>query len=142
MRDQIAEETAGIPSRGDATSEAGVTRIDLVCGARAGVEAVESVRRWAADRALSVAVTDRLSRTVLAAMALGRRFAPGGLTIRLRWGDVDHVRLDLRWHRCRKHPTTEDPESRAAAATLDAVADEWGPSAVDAMSHWAVVDAR
>ena len=119
-----------------------MTRVDLVCGTRIGVEAVESVRRWAADRALSPAVSDRLSRTVLAAMGHGRRFSARGLTIRLRWWDVDHVRVDLRWHRCREHPTTDDPETRAAAATLDAVADEWGSSAGDATSYWAVVDAR
>jgi hypothetical protein len=122
--------------------EVGVTRIDLVSSPRTAMEAVESVRRWARDRALSGTVTDRLSRTVLAAMSHGRRFSSRGVTIGLRWSDVDHVRVELLWRRCCERPVSEDSEAQAAALTLDAVADQWGCRTTDPVGHWAVVDAR
>jgi hypothetical protein len=126
----------------------GVTRIDLVCGPAIEQTAEALTRRWAQDRALRGPIVERLATLALTATEHGLRFGPRGLTLQIRWLDLDRIRLEVRWHggSSTAHPSSRDP-SRArsqieqVAATLDELADGWGLSSdANAAVHWMVVD--
>ena len=128
----------------------GVTRIDLVCGPAIEQTAEALTRRWAQDRALRGPIAERLAGLALTATEYGLRFGPRGLTLQIRWLDLDRVRLEVRWHggSGAALPISRDP-SRArrdieqVAASLDQMADEWGISSdAQAPVHWMVLDTR
>ena len=131
-------------------STVGVTRIDLVCGPAIEQTAEALTRRWAQDRALGVPITERLGTLALTATEYGLRFAPRGLTLQIRWLDLDRIRLEVRWHGCSStaHPSSRDPfrvrgEIEQVAAILDAMTDDWGISRdAHARVHWMVLDTR
>ena len=128
----------------------GVTRIDLVCGPAIEQTAEALTRRWAQDRALRGPITERLATLALTATEHGLRFEPRGLTLQIRWLDLDRIRLEVRWHGCSStaHPSSRDPsrvrgEIAQVAAVLDEMADEWGISSdAPAPVHWMVLDTR
>jgi hypothetical protein len=128
----------------------GVTRIDLVCGPAIEQTAEALTRRWAQDRALRGPIAERLATLARTATEHGLRFEPRGLTLQIRWLDLDRIRLEVRWHGCSStaHPSFRDPsrargEIERVAAVLDEMADEWGiGSEARDEFHWMVVDTR
>ncbi|MBF4764406.1 hypothetical protein ISU07_14830 [Nocardioides islandensis] len=128
----------------------GVTRIDLVCGPAIELSAEALTRRWAQDRALRGPIVERLATLALTATEHGLRFGPRGLTLLIRWLDLDRIRLEVRWHGCSSSdpPCSRDPslargEIERAAAILDELADDWGISSdAPAPVHWMVLDTR
>jgi hypothetical protein len=123
----------------------GVTRVDLVCGPQVAHTALELVRRWGRDRALSSTAMVRLSSLVLAAVSHGLRFNPRSVTITLRWVDLDRVRVDVRWRNCSRTaiPVEADGDLESTAGTLDALAEDWGFATSSwGPVQWMVFDTR
>ncbi len=145
IRGQESEQRAETVSEAWATSEAGVTRMDLVCSPRIEFTAQQMARRWGRDRALPAEAVDRLATLVLAAVRHGLRFGPRGVTILVRWLDTDRVRVDVRWRGCSGSALSRGPagDVESTAATLDALAEGWGfgASSVDPV-QWIVLDSR
>lgn len=139
------------PAADDAREPAvGVTRIDLVCGPAIEQTAAALTRRWAQDRALRLPISQRLATLALTATEYGLRFGPRGLTLQIRWLDLDRIRLEMRWHGCSNAalPSSREPfrargEIEQVAAVLDEMADDWGISSdAHAPVHWMVLDTR
>jgi hypothetical protein len=123
----------------------GVTRFDMICNARTPVTVAGLARRWGEDRVLSAAAVGRLAMLVRAAMEHGLRFDPRGVTMTLRWLDVDRVRIDVWWDGCsstaRRARFDGDLESTAAA--LDVLAEDWGfTTSRSGPVQWMVIDTR
>lgn len=124
---------------------AGVTRFDLICSAQTTETVQKLTRRWCEDRALSSSAVDRLVMLVRAAVGHGLRFAPGGVTLMLRWLDVDRVRIDVRWYGCRATArlATAESDLESTAAALDVLAENWGfATSRTGPVQWMVVDTR
>lgn len=123
----------------------GVTRFDVVCRPDAVETTLALTRRWAADRALPDLAWARLAVVLRAAMAHGLRFDPRGVTLLVRWLDLDRVRLELRWRQC---ASTASPGAGADAVEdttwlLDTIADDWGVGrSGGSWVQWIVVDTR
>lgn len=115
----------------------GVSRFDLECHPGVRQDAVMVTRRWAEDRALSAEARERLVRLARTAVDHGLRFQPRGLTILLRWTDVDRVRLDISWIDCSATALSGgDPcEVEEAISVFDSLAQDWGVAPSD--TGWA-----
>lgn len=88
------------PGRASETmQELGVRRVDLAWDSSTRQAASRYVRSWARDRALSSSVIDRMSAAVGAELVVGPPFEARGVTLRLRWLDLDRVGVELRWRR-------------------------------------------
>ena len=128
-----------------APAAAGVTRFDLICNARIPISVPGLARRWAEDRALSPEAVHRLVMLVRAAMEHGLRFDPRGLTMTLRWRDVDRVRIDVWWEGCRSTARrgVNDGDLESTAAALDVLAEDWGfATSRSGPVQWMVNDTR
>jgi hypothetical protein len=127
---------------------AGVTRIDLVCGPRIEQTAEALARRWAQDRGLRNRAVERLGTLALTATEHGLRFDPRGLTMSIRWLDLDRICLEVRWHGCSRgaHPSARRPslpqgKIARTAAILDGLAADWGfRGGTEAPVHWMVLE--
>ncbi len=133
----------------EAEAPPGVTRFDVVC--RPQVEDVEEVEgvvlelvdRWSEDRALRTDARARLVGVVRSAMGHGLQFEPRGLTVLIRWLDLDRVQVDLRWWRCSptSSPGSSGQDLETTLATLDTLAAGWGVHrAGSRWVLWLVVD--
>lgn len=128
-----------------ALAAVGVTRFDLICNARTPITVPGLARRWGEDRVLAPAAVHRLAMLVRTATEHGLRFDPQGVTLTLRWLDVDRVRIDVWWEGCR--PTARrgvsDSDLESTAAALDALAEDWGFAASrSGPVQWMVIDTR
>ena len=133
----------GLPAATD--SEAGVTRMDLVCSSHIGFTARDMARRWGRDRALSPVTAERLLALIDAAVGYGLRFGPRGVTIMLRWLDPDRMRVDVKWRECSGTAISPRPggDVESTAATFDALAEAWGFVTTNADPlQWIVLDTR
>ena len=82
---------------------------------------------------------------VRAAMEHGLRFDPRGLTMTLRWRDVDRVRIDVWWEGCRSTARrgVNDGDLESTAAALDVLAEDWGfATSRSGPVQWMVIDTR
>jgi anti-anti-sigma regulatory factor len=133
------------PDDSDPGPQAGVTRLDLLCGPQVTDTAHELTRRWAQDRALSAEARARLVSLVVAAFTHGLRFDPRSVTITIAWLDLDRVRVDVKWKGCKGKARAGAPagDLESTVGTLDAFAEEWG-FATHAWGpvQWMVVDTR
>lgn len=129
----------------DGLDALGVTRFDLICNPQLTVTVPGLAQRWGQDRALPVAALGRLVLLLRAAVEHGLRFDPHGVTVTLRWLDVDRVRVDTWWDGCRATArvaeTSGDLES--TATVLDFLAEDWGfATSSSGPVHWMVLDTR
>lgn len=133
------------PDRDQPAAVAGVTRFDLICSAETADTVQRLARRWGEDRALSSAAVGRLRMLVRAAVEHGLRFEPRGVTVTLRWLDVNRARIDVRWHGCRAtaQPSVTMSDLESTAAALDVLTDDWG-FATSRLGpvQWMVIDTR
>lgn len=121
----------------------GVSRFDLVCGRQTEDATAAIVRRWGSDRALDQDALDGLCRLTCTALAPGVRVA-SGVCVRLRWADLDHVRVDVEWHGL-GGVTPEEVADKAleeTAEVMDAIAVRWGVDRGAAPAQWMIVDTR
>lgn len=122
----------------------GVSTFDLICGPQVQETCREHIGRWARDRALSTKATDRLCVVTSAALGHGLRYGPRGVSVTLRWADLDRVRVGLRWHDVTglAHARVSNQDLEATAAFMDAVAESWVFGAGSPGAQWLVVDTR
>jgi hypothetical protein len=124
----------------DEPHAAGVTRLDLVCGAQVVHTAHELARRWGRDRALATQTVDRLASLVVAAVAHGLRYDPRSVTITLQWLDLERVRVDVRWRGCGTVAAPSPDDVDWTVGALDTLAEEWGFSTGRwGPVHWVVL---
>ncbi len=138
--------SGGAPDRnledGAADRVPGVSRFDLICGPRVSETCEQLVRRWAQDRALPARAADRLCALSSAALGHGLGYGPRGVSVILRWADVDRVRVDVRWHGCTpvSRRTVSSQKLQSTIALFDALAESWGFGHGSPGSQWMVVD--
>ena len=129
-------------SEGGATDRApGVSRFDLFCGPRVRETCEHLVRRWAEDRALPARAVDRICVLTSAALGHGLLYQPRGVSVTMRWADVDRVRVDVLWHGCTRvsQGTVSSEKLESTVALFDAAAVRWG-FGHGSPSQWMVVD--
>ena len=128
-----------------ALAAAGVTRFDLICNARTPITVPGLARRWGEDRVLSREAVSRVAMLVRTAMEHGLRFDPRGVTMTLRWLDVDRVRIDVWWEGCRSTARrgVSDGDLDSTVAALDVLAEDWGfATSRSGPVQWMVIDTR
>lgn len=119
----------------------GVSRYDLDCGRGAEPDTSALVRRWGRDRAVPAGAVEELCLLTRTAVTRGIGADAGGISLRLRWDDADHVRVEVAWH-----DAGGDADAVAAAArqrtapVMDAAADSWGVEAGPTPCQWMVLD--
>jgi hypothetical protein len=116
----------------------------MICGPQVRQTCEQWVRRWARDRALTTRVADRLSVLTSAALGHGLLYGPRGVSVRLRWADLDRIRVDVRWHGCSEvsRSTVDSDDVEAIGALLDALTDTWGFGGGAPGWQWMLVDCR
>jgi hypothetical protein len=113
-----------------------------VPSSRGAVQAV--VRKWCIDRALRPRTVSTVTALAGEAVSCGHRVGARGLSLRLRWLDLDRMRIELSWHGCDAAVLTRSDAVRSRTGTFDRLADSWGVEV--AGSHesfqWFDVDTR
>jgi hypothetical protein len=127
---------------GAADRAPGVSRLDLICGPGVREACEAHVRRWARDRALPTRAADRLCFLTSAAVGYGLLYHPRGVSVIMRWLDLDRVRVDVRWHGCARvsRGTVSTERLESTVALFDAVAESWGFGHGSPGTQWMVVD--
>ena len=76
-----------------------------------------------------------------AALGHGLLYQPRGVSVAMRWADVDRVRVDVRWHGCTRvsEGTVSSQQLESTVALFDALAVGWG-FGHGSPSQWMVVD--
>ena len=132
----------GVQDRGAEQRAPGVSTFDVICGPGVRETCEQHVRRWARDRALPTRAADRLWVVTSAALGHGLLYGPRGVSVTMRWADLDRVRVDVRWRGCTRvaQGAVSTQELESTLALLDAVAESWGFGAGSPASQWMVVD--
>lgn len=99
-----------------------------------GVEV--AARKWCQDRALPPATETTVACLLRDAVTCTARVRPRGLTLTIRWVDLDHVRLELVWLDCKAGASTVGEQAERSAPAFDELADGWGIAAVGATDAW------
>ncbi len=101
-------------------------------------------RKWCVDRALRPATVTTVAYLTGEAVSCGRRVGAKGLSLRMRWLDLDRMRIELDWHGCRAAALSADEALQPSVCPFDRLADGWGVEArgVDESHQWFDIDTR
>lgn len=89
-------------------------------------------RKWCVDRALRPATVTAVASLTGEAVSCGHRVGAQGVSLTMRWLDLDRMRIELAWHGCTAAALGADETLRPAAPTFDRLADSWGVEAIGA----------
>ncbi len=122
----------------------GVSSFNRLCVMGVEDACEQHVRRWARDRALPTRAVDRLCLLTWAALRHGLRYGPSAVSVNLRWADLDHVRVDVRWYggTGAARSSLSSVQLSSTLALFDAVAESWGFECGSPRLQWMVVDTR